>query len=94
MRKLWFVIGFLGIVSVIQAQKLPDGKGKEIIEAACDGCHGVDQIIGRAWSAEKWNEVVKKMVEKGAVLSDEEFKTVIAYLVANFGDSPGKPKQP
>jgi cytochrome c5 len=94
MRKSWLVIGFFSIVSAMHGQKLPDGKGKEIIEAACDGCHGVDQIIGRAWSAEKWNEVVKKMVEKGAVLSDEEFKTVIAYLVANFGDSSAKPKQP
>jgi len=80
-------------VSAAQAQKLPEGKGKETVEAACDGCHGVEQIIGRAWSAEKWRDVLKKMIDKGAVLSDEEFKTVVDYLVANFGETPAKPKQ-
>lgn len=76
-----------------QGQKLPDGKGKEIVEAACDGCHGLDQIIGRAWSAEKWRSVVRKMVDKGAVLSDEELKTVVDYLVANFGEGTPKAKE-
>jgi cytochrome c5 len=92
MRKSWLVIGSLCLVSVAQAQKLPDGKGKETVEAACDGCHGLEQIIGRTWSADKWRDVVKKMVDKGAVLSDEEFKTVVDYLAANFGEAPAKPK--
>ena len=80
----------LSIASVALAQKLPDGKGKEIVEGACDGCHGLDQIMGRTWSAEKWRDVVKKMVDKGASLSDDEFKTVVDYLAANFGEA--KPK--
>ena len=92
MRKSWLVIGCLFVVAAAQGQKLPDGKGKETIEAACDGCHGLDQIIGRAWSEEKWRAVLKKMVDKGAVLSDDEFKTVVDYLVANFGEAPAKPK--
>jgi hypothetical protein len=32
------------------------------------------------------------MVDKGAVLSDDEMKTVVAYLVANFGEAPAKLK--
>jgi virginiamycin B lyase len=96
MKKL-MAIGCLGVLSTFLisqavAQKLPDGKGKEIVEAACDGCHGVDQIIGRAWSEEKWKAVLKSMVDKGAVLSDDEMKTIVAYLVANFGEAPAKPK--
>jgi virginiamycin B lyase len=81
-----------GLVSQAQGQKLPDGKGKEVVEAACDGCHGLEQIQGRAWSEEKWRAVVKSMVDKGAVLSDDELKSVIAYLAANFGEAPAKPK--
>jgi len=91
------LIGCLGVLSAIlttqaMAQKLPDGKGKEVVEAACDGCHGLEQIQGRAWSEEKWRAVVKSMVDKGAVLSDDELKTVIAYLAANFPETPAKPK--
>lgn len=92
MRKSWLVMGCLFVASAAQGQKLPDGKGKDIVEAACDGCHGLDQIIGRAWSEEQWRTVLKKMIDKGAVLSDEEFKTVVEYLVANFGESPAKSK--
>ena len=38
--------------------------------------------------AEKWRDVVKKMVEKGAVLSDEEFKAVVDYLYRTSGRHP------
>lgn len=93
MQKLWLTIGCLFFFSAAQGQKLPDGKGKETVEAACDGCHGLEQIFGRTWSADKWRNVVKKMVDKGAVLSDEEFKTVVDYLAANFGEAAPKPKQ-
>ena len=90
--RIYLAIGCLCVTPFLQAQKLPDGKGKETVEAACDGCHAVDQIIGRAWSEEKWRTVVKKMIDKGAVLTDDELKTVIDYLVANFGETPAKPK--
>jgi cytochrome c5 len=86
------VVACIGLTSLLQAQKLPEGKGKEVVEAACDGCHGVDQIIGRAWSADKWRSVVKSMIDKGAVLSDDELKAVIDYLAANFGEAPAKAK--
>jgi len=32
------------------------------------------------------------MVDKGAVLTEEEFKSVVDYLVANFGEGAAKPK--
>jgi len=92
MMRVSLVIAFLSLTSLLPAQKLPDGKGKDVVEAACDGCHGVDQIIGRAWSADKWASVIKSMVDKGAVLSDEERKTIIDYLAANFGETPAKSK--
>jgi hypothetical protein len=96
MQKSCLVIGCLCLAAWTegraQGQKLPEGKGKETVEAACDGCHGLEQVIGRAWSAEKWRDVVKKMIDKGAVLSDDEMKTVVDYLVANFGEGAAKPK--
>lgn len=88
MRTFCFLIclGFTaGFVASLGAQgNLPDGKGKEIVEGACAECHGSDQIEGRAWTAERWRAEVGIMVNKGATLSDEEMKTLLAYLIANF----------
>jgi competence protein ComEA len=41
-------------------------------------------VQGRAWTAERWKAVVGQMVNKGATLSDEETRTLIAYLAENF----------
>jgi virginiamycin B lyase len=92
MRKGCLAIACLFALGTAQGQKMADGKGKDIVEAACDGCHGLDQIAGRAWSEAKWRDVLKKMIDKGAILSDEEFKTVVDYLIANYGEKSGKPK--
>jgi competence protein ComEA len=75
----------LGFVSGASAQTLPAGKGKEIIEGSCSDCHGPEQVQGRAWTAERWRTVVRQMVNKGATLSDDETKTLLDYLIANFG---------
>lgn len=80
----------MGPALVANAQKLPEGKGKAVVEAACDGCHGMEQLQGRAWSKAKWLEVVKKMEDKGATLSDEERTAVVDYLAANFGEPKAK----
>jgi competence protein ComEA len=75
----------LGFVSGAGAQTLPAGKGKDIVEGACSDCHGSEQVQGRAWTADRWRKIVRQMVDKGAVLSDEETKTLLDYLIANFG---------
>jgi competence ComEA-like helix-hairpin-helix protein len=74
-----------GLVAGAHAQNLPEGKGREIIGGTCSECHGPEQIQGRAWTADRWRKVVSQMVDKGATLSDEETKTLLDYLIANFG---------
>jgi competence protein ComEA len=74
----------LGFVSGAGGQTLPAGKGKEILEGACAECHGSDEVLGRAWTADRWRKVVVQMVNKGATLTAEETTTLIDYLAANF----------
>jgi competence protein ComEA len=78
------ILILLGFVSSAGAQTLPAGKGRDILEGPCSECHGSEEVQGRAWTAERWRAVVGQMVNKGANLSDEETKTLIDYLVANF----------
>jgi len=67
-----------------QQRELPDGPGKAVTLKVCSGCHGPLRVLGQAHSYEEWGEIVGKMVEEGAVGSDDEFNTVVDYLAAHF----------
>jgi len=70
--------------------QLPDGSGKEIIEAKCASCHGLNLITGSAgFNKPGWEAFVPTMV----ALPKDELATVTSYLTTNFPEKPErKPK--
>ena len=77
----WFAWGG----TAAQAQALPDGEGKEAIQASCNLCHGLNYITRAGRSAEEWRNLVSDMVSRGAPLTKDEFEQVLRYLAAHFG---------
>ena len=69
---------------------LPEGKGKDSVEAACTECHTADRIVRQTLTIDQWRGTIREMVENGAALNPEEWEPVAAYLAKNFG--PGRPK--
>lgn len=70
----------------LRAADLPDGPGKVLIDRECNTCHdAADHITGLRKSKDEWIDIVSKMVERGAGFNSQEFDTVVAYLVKNFG---------
>ncbi len=65
--------------------ELPQGPGKDILENACEECHGIERITEKAWTKDKWRATVKDMVSRGAVLKQEEIDTLVDYLSTYFG---------
>src|SRR3970282_453738 len=56
---------------------LPDSAGKDIVQAACTKCHGLNQITGSAgYTREKWHELFATMIK----LPDAQAATVSQYL--------------
>ncbi len=62
---------------------LPDGDGKRLVEQRCSQCHDLQKIGDPRLGRGDWDRVVAKMVSIGAPLTDDEAKTVVAYLQAN-----------
>ena len=89
MKLAALLIPFLAL-SLVQAQDLPEGKGKKLVEDTCGGCHGVDAVMSQKASHEGWESIVGDMVSRGASASDADLKTIIDYLAANFGTGPAK----
>ncbi len=83
--------GFL-MLSVAQAQDLPDGKGKDLVQKICADCHGVDVIVSQRATKEGWQSIVDSMVERGASGTKEEIATIVDYLAKNFPQEPSKLK--
>jgi hypothetical protein len=75
---------FLAIVPM-HAQSLPEGTGKSIFENTCGGCHGADIVIGQTGTRDVWQDTVDSMRSRGALGTDDEFKTIVTYLTVYFG---------
>jgi len=77
----------LALYPAAQAQSLPPGKGGEIINANCDGCHSLNRVISAApKSKSDWQTTVERMMSKGIDLKPEDEEVVLTYLAKYFGD--------
>jgi hypothetical protein len=74
---------------VAPAVQLPDGPGRSALEKTCLGCHPANRIVAQRRSSDEWQALVAKMIEQGAMGSDEELQSIIDYLALNYGAPPG-----
>jgi cytochrome c5 len=63
---------------------LPDGPGKKIVLNTCTMCHDLRRVREHGATPEDWQETLISMLNEGAMLSDDEFATVLGYLARNF----------
>lgn len=74
---------------------LPEAPGKAVTERMCKPCHGLENVIRRKYTKDKWADVVEEMIARGAKGSDEDIDQVIDYLASHFGPAtPAKKSQP
>ena len=72
-------------VVAVNAQGLPEGTGKSVFENTCGGCHGADIVVGQTGTRDVWQDTVDSMRSRGALGTDEDFKTIVNYLTTYFG---------
>jgi virginiamycin B lyase len=66
-----------------QAPELPDGAGKELVEAVCTSCHQTDQIArSSGYDRAGWQELFGTMIDLSG--SPEERDAIAEYLAAHF----------
>ena len=57
--------------------------GQALVQERCTKCHSLGRVETKEWSEEQWTEVVERMVDRGAELSQEEQAAVIGFLVSD-----------
>ena len=66
--------------------KLPDGRGRDLVEARCGLCHDLERVATFKRGSRAWPAIVADMIERGAPTTPEEAKIIGDYLAANFGN--------
>ena len=93
-NRLVIIAGFVSVaISValqqparpaLAAQANPDER-QAVLQKVCGSCHTMGKVTGSRRSRAQWEEVTDKMIAAGAKATDEEFTTVINYLVSQYG---------
>ncbi len=73
---------------------LPAGKGKEVVQKLCSGCHSVTVFADQHHTPERWGQVVDNMISKGMDASDDQIVTIVTYLGTNLGPKTPPPPSP
>ena len=62
---------------------LPDAPGKAVVERVCTTCHGAGEMTNSPRTAPAWRETLELMRGYGVEASEEDWKTVTSYIMAN-----------
>src|SRR5262245_34054573 len=68
-----------------QTRPQEDSKAKEVLQKICGTCHALERVTASRRSHAQWEETTDKMITLGAKGSEEEFATILAYLVRQYG---------
>lgn len=63
---------------------LPEAPGKDVVARVCIVCHGLDYLVPSDRTASQWRDTLANMRQAGALASDEEWKTMTEYVMANI----------
>lgn len=68
-----------------ETQVFPDAPQRNLVVRACAACHAPEMVVAKPHTAEEWDDIIAKMVDRGAVATDEEQQQILDYLVKFFG---------
>jgi hypothetical protein len=95
--RIWALAGAAALASAgaalsqDHAELLPEAPAKATVVAACTACHDATEITTRRMSANRWDTIVSKMIDLGAVVGDAERPQIVAYLAQNFAPAAPPP---
>jgi virginiamycin B lyase len=64
--------------------QLPEGNGRETVQAVCSQCHTLERILNAGNTLEGWRNTINMMVNDGAQLPKDQVNAVVQYLAKNF----------
>ena len=63
----------------------PAAPERDLVVRTCTACHAPELVIAKRHTAEEWDDLIAKMVDRGAQANDTEQQQILEYLVRFFG---------
>jgi competence protein ComEA len=85
LRLLFFATALSGATAVpSSAEGLPDGPGKDLVEAICSDCHTTERIAAQQLTRPQWADKVLEMLQEAPDVKQSERDTIVEYLAKSF----------
>ncbi len=84
LRLLVAAITITAIAQPSRAEGLPDGPGKNLVEAVCSECHTTERIAAQQLTKPQWADKVLEMLQEAPDVKQSERDTIVEYLAKNF----------
>jgi competence ComEA-like helix-hairpin-helix protein len=86
MKLFALVVCPLFLITIARADDdIPAGPGKDVVQRVCTACHDLGAVQTMTGDKDTWQSIADDMRSRGADGTDEDFKTVVAYLSKYYG---------
>ena len=77
--------GLTAVASAARAQDPADDQSAGAFQRVCSSCHDSQRILATRRTRTQWEEVIGKMIDRGAMGTDEDFTAAEEYLLKVSG---------
>jgi competence protein ComEA len=84
LRLLLAAIAVTAAAPLARAEGLPDGPGKDLVEAVCSECHTTERIAAQQLTKPQWADKVLEMLQEAPDVKQSERDTIVEYLAKSF----------
>lgn len=71
----------------VAAQSLPEGPGRDLVQAICSSCHDTERLTTKHWSKTEWQAKVLEMLQEEPDVTQPERDQIVQYLARAFPPS-------
>jgi len=68
-----------------QQMVLASGPGADAFQRTCVLCHTPERIVSVRKTKVEWEEIIDKMITRGAQVTDDNYGPIEEYLLRNYG---------
>ena len=74
--------------AAVSTDVFPAAPQRDLVVRTCAACHAPEIVVAKRHTVDEWDEIIAKMVDRGALATDSEQEQILQYLATFFGPAP------